>query len=1151
MTARRGTLAIVAACLFAGTVTINGERTHRLPAPPAAPAFPALPTSLLAAPVAHTLGRQPLSFEANRGQADPRVQFIARGAGYSIGLSPTAADLSLQPTSNTGSATTVRMTLAGARGTSRVTGVGELPGKINYFLGNDSTKWVTNVPTFARVEYTDVYPGVNLVYYGNQRELEYDFIVAPGADPKRIALAFDGAEGIELDGNRDLRLHVPGGAGDIRLHTPVVYQEIDGRRVSVESAFRIAKDAPSRIGIDVGDYDETRALVIDPILSYSTYLGSDFADYATAVAADAAGNAYVTGYTRPGNGPFPVTAGAFQTSLQGECCVAFVTKFSPTGGIVYSTYLGGAGAQYGSTGGAGIAVDSDGNAYITGFTGSGLFPTVHPIQAGCSGFSAGAACSYLDAFVTKLNATGSALIYSTFVGGYGNDYGYGIAVDPAGNAYIVGQTWTSDFPSVNALQAFNGGADAFVVKVNPAGSAFVYATPLGGGAEYGWAIAADASGNAYVTGQTYAGVVFPTTSGAVQVATGGGTWDAFVTKINPTGSARVYSTYLGGTGDDYGHGIAVDVDGHAYVAGTTCSANFPTANPLQAANHSSCNAFISKLNVDGSALVYSTYLGGAGGEGATGIAVDGAGNAFVAGYGGGDLPLVDPVQATWTGGFEGFVAKLNAAGSALEYSTYFGGSANDYIYGIAIDSAGSAYIAGLTYSRDLPTVNAIQPTNNAWGGTAFVAKIESPGADVAITKTGSASPVIVGQTLTYTITASNHGPVDATGVTVTDTLPAGVTFVSAVPSAGSCGGTSTITCNVGALANGNTATITIAVTPSSAGSVTNTASISANQFDAVSSNNTASAATTVTKGDVTITLVSSANPSTFNQPVTFTATVSGVAPAPGMPTGMVTFEEGATTLGAAAVDGSGHATIATSSLAVGSHEIVAAYSGDDAFNPNNSAALAQTVTALVDLSITKTAAPNPVTAGQPLTYTMTVGNAGPSASTGVTLTDTLPAGVAFVSSTASQGSCSGTATVTCAIGSLASGASAAVTIVVTPPAAGTISNAASVAANEPDANMANNSASVQTTVSAMVQTATIADLLSKVNGLGLNGGLKNSLSVKLQAAQQSLSKGNRGAAINQLSAFINQVRALKQSGQLNASTADPLIAEAQAIIAEI
>jgi uncharacterized repeat protein (TIGR01451 family) len=1087
MTAWRGTLAIVSACLFAGTVTIKGERPRHLPT--------------------RTFSHQPLSFEANRGQADPRVQFIARGAAYSIGLTPTAADLVLRPASDTDAAATVRMSLAGARGGSRGTGVDELPGKINYFLGNDSTKWVTNVPTYARVEYADVYPGVDLVYYGNQRELEYDFIVAPGADPRRIALAFDGAEGIELDGNRDLRLHVPGGAGDIRLHTPVVYQEIDGRRVSVDSAFRIAKGAPSRIGIDVGGYDETRPLVIDPILSYSTYLGADHSDWATAVAADSAGNAYVTGYTRPNSLPFPVTAGAFQTTLQGECCVAFVTKFSPTGGIVYSTYLGGAGAQYGSTAGYGIAVDSDGNAYITGNTGSGLFPTVHPIQPGCGGAPAYSACAYSDAFVTKLNPTGSALIYSTFVGGYGNDYGYGIAIDPAGNAYIVGQTWTSDFPSVHALQSFTGGAYAFVVKVNPAGSAFVYATPLGAGSEYGWAIAADASGNAYVTGQTYAGVVFPTTPGAVQVSTGGGTWDAFVTKINATGSALVYSTYLGGLGDDVGRGIAVDADGHAYVSGQTCSANFPTANPLQAANHSSCNAFISKLNTAGSALVYSTYLGGLGGENATSIAVDGAGNAFVAGYGGGDLPLVDPVQTTTPGGYEGFVAKLNAAGSALAYSTYLGGSGNDYIHGIAIDSAGSAYVAGETNSLDFPTVNAIQPDDRhdqftAAFSTAFVAKIESPGADVAITKTGPVNPVIVGQTLTYTITASNNGPVAATGVKVTDVLPAGVTFVSAAPSAGSCSGTSTITCTIGALANGGSATITIAVTPTSVGAVTNTASISADQFDAVGGNNSATIVTTVNAPPDTTppTLVLPGNQtleatSAAGAIATFTVSAADDEnPSPAVSCDAAsgsTFPLGTTTVHCSADDGHGN-------TAAGSFLIQVV----DTTSPVVS----------VPAALTREATS---AAGAVVTFIASA-------------IDLVDGGDAVVCVPASGSTFAiGSTTVHCsatdAAGNTTTAAFTVMVVSAPPPPGGPVPALQAIAGK--------------------VNALTSAGVLNK--------GQANSLVAKLQAAIQQIEKGNSKPASNQLAAFVNEVNALMKARTLSQAQGTDLINDANAVIAQL
>src|SRR5438128_1033575 len=403
-------------------------------------------------------GKLPLSFEANQGQTDPQVKFLSRGRGYTLFLTPTEAVLTLTkadahakrrisgeatlPEPEKRAGTVLRMKLLGANPTPRVTGVEELPGRSNYFVGDDPKKWRANVPTYAKVEYRDVYPGVNLVYYGNQRQLEHDFVVSPGADPKIITLAFEGVDGVAIDGLGDLVLRADG--GEVRLRKPFVYQDHDGQRAVIPT--RYVLKAERQVAFEVAPYDATKPLIIDPVLVYSTLLGGSNDDRGFGIAVDAAGNAYVTGGT--GSSDFPTTAGAFQTTLGGGSD-AFVTKLDPTGtALVYSTYLGGSSGDFAN----GIAVDATGSAYVTGTTLSADFPTTP--GAAQTTFGGG----LVDAFVTKLNPTGSALVYSTYLGGGGSDQGFGIAVDTSGNAYVTGSAVAMNFPTTpGASQTTSGG----------------------------------------------------------------------------------------------------------------------------------------------------------------------------------------------------------------------------------------------------------------------------------------------------------------------------------------------------------------------------------------------------------------------------------------------------------------------------------------------------------------------------------------------------------------------------------------------------------------------------------------------------------------------------------------------------------------------
>ena len=691
-------------------------------------------------------GNLPLSFEPNEGQTNSQVEFLSRGRGYTLFLTATEAVLSLSSPQSSQRAqranfpsassapsavddpnlqsAVVRMKLVGANPSPRITGLEELPGKSHYFIGNDPAKWRTNVPTYAKVKYEDVYPGVDLVYYGNQGQLEYDLIVAPGSDPGAIHLAFGGldfggGDELEIDVQGDLVLHA--GGSQIRLQKPLVYQETgeirqetdeirqetDGIRQEIPAAYVL--NARRQVGFEVGTYDADKPLIIDPVLSYSTYLGGTSVDRGFGIAVDGAGNTYVTGGTNSTD--FPI-ANPFQAFSPGGLVDAFVTKLNATGSaLVYSTYLGGAGNEQGFD----IKVDDSGNAYVTGQTDSTDFPTAGPIQVVNRGLS--------DVFVTKLNAAGNDLVYSTYLGGSSSDFGFGIAVDDSGNAYVTGQADSTDFPTALPIQSANGAlSDAFVAKLNAAGNVLRYSTYLGGnGNDCGFRIAVDDSGNAYVHGDTTS-TNFPTAN-PVQ-STRSGASDAFVTKLNESATALVYSTYLGGNGNELGFGIAVDASGNAYVTGLTNSTDFPTLNPFQAVfPGGAVDAFVTKLNAAGSALVYSTYLGGSGDDRGFDIAVDTSGNAHVTGRTDStDFPTASPIQPANGDGDDAFVTKLNATGSALVYSTYLGGGGNDQGFGIAVDASDNAYVTGTSGSTDFPTANASQPSN-AGIENAFIAKI--------------------------------------------------------------------------------------------------------------------------------------------------------------------------------------------------------------------------------------------------------------------------------------------------------------------------------------------------------------------------------------------------------------------------------------------
>jgi hypothetical protein len=687
--------------------------------------------------LAASYGQLPLAFEAKEGQAAPQINYLAHGSGYTLDLTAQQAVLKLDG-QGTGP-TTLTMQLAGSKPMAQAVGSDELITKSNYLSGPDPSQWITNVPNYGQVSYQDVYPGIGVDYHGNQGRLEYDFTVHPGAIPSTIQLQFQGQQGMTVDGQGNLMLQTA--AGPLVEQAPVAYQvNADGSHTAVTSRYLL--EGNGQFGFAVGAYDPTKTLVIDPVLSYSSYLSGQ----GDGIAVDSSGDAYVTGYGSSG---------------------PYVDKLNPSGtALLYSTTLGGGGN------GLAIAVDAAGDAYVFGHTGPGLATTANAIAATDT-------TPFNEEFVTVLDPSGSGLIDSTYLPGTSPVNLYfmgGIAVDSSGNAYVTGWAGPGFPTTANAFQTSYAGStgsspsgNAFFAQIDPylSGTAsLLYSSYLGGNSisgDMGTAIAVDGSGNAYVTGWT-GSANFPTTAGAFQT-TYGGKEDVFVAKFNPSLSgpaSLVYSTYLGGSGQDgfvsdspnyiitynTGPGIAVDSSGDAYVAGGTTSSNFPTTpgafqttyNGPKTTNGASGDGFVTKLNATGTGLVYSTYLGGSSYDGAAAIAVDSSGDAHVTGWTRStNFPTKNPIQASKKKGnnvngqpnSDVFVTTLNSTGSGLLFSTYLGGTNDDYGFGIALDSSGNDYVTGQTQSGNFPTTAGAPLTS----GGGFVFKISS-------SSSGPAAPVV-------------------------------------------------------------------------------------------------------------------------------------------------------------------------------------------------------------------------------------------------------------------------------------------------------------------------------------------------------------------------------------------------------------------------
>ncbi len=886
----------------------------------------------------------PLVFESNQGQTNPEVRFLTHGSGYALFLTRTEAVLSLEARSQSNrderNHSVLRMRLAGSASMPEVSGDNLLPGKSNYLIGNDAAQWHTGVPQFARVLYRNVYQGVDLVYHGSQGQLEYDFEIAPRADASPIAMQFAGADKVSLNAAGDLILS--NAAGEVQFHAPVAYQLRGAQKNPVSAHFtRLSENS---IGFALGPYDHTRALVIDPVLAYSTYLGGSGEESCTAIIGAAAGfvpqcpaiavdnvnSSYVAGATTSTD--FPVTAGAYKTAYtSGAKANVFVAKYNSNGSaLLFATYLGGSGLDYP----AGIKVDSGFNVILGGTTNSTNFPLAN-------NFTNPALAAGNHVFVSKLNSNGAALLYSTYLGGNGADVASGVAIDSSGLIYVTGTTTSTNFPTVAAtnqttfqtMPKIGATTQFFFSKLQSSlagANSLLYSTYLGGSSTengaaqitVGGGIAVDTNNNVYVSGGTnfvdmpvldaYA-AYNPSNSGPLLL-------DAFVAKFafpsnNITPPYLVYLTYFGGSGDDVAYGVGADTSGNAYIVGSTTSTDVAPANntsSYQAVNGGGVDAFEAKfgtpcvVNTSGCTistvpLDYFSYLGGSGTDVGLAVAVDISNGAYITGFTNStNFPVVNaPSGLGFGGGEDAFVAKFFTASTILgsstqNFATYLGGAGTDIGTSIALDLQNSVYVAGETSSLNFPTSAPVQLNLNG-SNDAFVTKL-GPSLNFLVTETATPNPVGVGSQVTFTYTIQNNGD-SVNGTIFTAAVPlVGATFNQASASPGSCGTVSgaMVTCNIGAVAAGASATVSVVLVPTVSGTLGNNGSISVPGFN-FSVNPTAPASVQVNDFVVTSTpnaaVVPAGVPATYTLQVTPTP-IGGTIPnsislacGSGLPTG--------------------------------------------------------------------------------------------------------------------------------------------------------------------------------------------------------------------------------------------------------------------------
>jgi hypothetical protein len=748
-----------------------------------------------AAPALRGFADRPLAFERNEGQTGESVKFLARGSGYALFLTADGAMWVSAETPERGGYNrarfdapnipgpagaragvktptqlhSLRMHLAGANRNTLVRGLEEQPSRVHYYLGDDPAAWRTDVPTFARVRYDAVYPGIDLVYYGRQGQLEYDFLVAPGANPADIKLRFEGATRLAVGRSGDLILETP--AGPVTQRKPAVYQDFGGIRHEVQGTYVL--ESPTEVGFSVAPYDRSRPLVIDPVLSYSTYIGGTggtWGELAYGIASDPLENVYLTGWS---NSAVLPSGGTQAAQTDGA---AFVMKLSPAGTLLYTIVIGGSGDDSGE----GVAVDSSGQVVITGFTFSSNYPVLNPFRLDKGG---------QDGFLTAFDAAGH-LRYSTYLTGSGStDAGEWVALDASGNAYVTGVTNSVDLPVLNAYQPTkNVDTDAFVMKVSPTG-ALLYSTYLGGGAEdEAEGIDVDTLGNFYIAGMT-GSVNFPTTSNRYQTFQALG--DAFVAKFQPSGALE-YSTYIGGRGRERAFNIVVDPALNIYISGYTESCDFPAVHQIQNFQHNCTfydkDAFVARLRPApaGYDLDFSTFLGGNGGELPQGLDLR-DNHLYLTGWTDStNFPIVNAVQATKAGLKDAFVVDIDlsalgnvpATAPSLAFSTYLGGTGDEEGRSVVALAGRNIFVTGGTRSTNFPTVRAIQDVNSAPTQNIYLACISPLGVSSV---SPQIAPLAGGDVITLNGQGfANGAVVEIGGAAATSAIVVSATTISAV-----------------------------------------------------------------------------------------------------------------------------------------------------------------------------------------------------------------------------------------------------------------------------------------------------------------------------------------------------------------------------------
>jgi hypothetical protein len=825
-------------------------------------------------------GRLPMSFEPNQGQSDSRVRFLAHGKGYGVYLTSREAVLALSTSFKGQSRPVVEMRFGGANQVPVLAGTESLPGRSNYFMGNDPARWRRNIPQFSRVRYRNLYPGIDLDFYGKQGRLEYDFEVSPGADPSRIDLGFKGTKNLQVAANGDLVLALD--AGELRFEAPHVYQKTASGTQPVAGSFVLRSE--NRVAFRVGDYDRSRTLVIDPVLTFSTYLGGSgdescaavtgatagFVPHCPAIAVDSASRVYVAGATSSTAGfPVPVGGSAGTDGPLGGGADVFLVRFNSNGtALDYTTFVGGSGIDYPS----GVGVDSGFNVYVAGTTDSNDFPTTTgAFQSGPS--SAGTN----HVFFSKFDSSGSVNLYSTYLfGTTGADTASSLSVDALGRAYILGITSSSDFPlTAGALQnTFAPTNQFFFSKIDPSASgtsSLLYSTFIGssnstGGIVTGGAVAVDSTFNVYLAGGTNI-TNMPVVNAAPGMGTEQGGFDVWAAKLKaPANNTQqytpIYETYFGGTGDDVAYGVATDGT-NTYITGSSSSPSI-TLTPTPGSTNAfprpygggGSDAFVAKLGVptttgttQGSVpLSYFTYLGGGSSDVGLAILADANQNARVTGFTtSSNFPDSNPLSGSSGGGTDAFVARIvttTASIASADSTSILGGSGTDIGTSIALDSMLNSYVAGETSSPEPSTGCCFPATKGALQGSlapptdAFVSKL-GPDASklsftcIASTGTGcpspvpanptvSPSPVGVGNQVTFKYSIYNTGD-PVVGVLFTDTVVPNSTFVSATASPGTCPTTAvsgTVVCNLGTVPTSVTTTSGTTSTTAPAATVT-------------------------------------------------------------------------------------------------------------------------------------------------------------------------------------------------------------------------------------------------------------------------------------------------------------------------------------------